>query len=218
MHECISESILAGAETAGALRLRKRGKVECKQPWFDQECQQRKSRYKAECRKAKGDTTVKREAYKEYKKFLNRKKETHNDKFNRKLLEKANDPRQFWKLLKNRKNKGDRVNVDLESMHEHFKKLNDAKCMNDGPTRQENSESNEFINQRFTVDGIRKLLNKIKEGKAAGADGIHPEFLKHIPEEMHGVLVNLFNLILETGVVPDEFGKSIICPIYKKRK
>ena len=65
----------------------------------------------------------------------------------------------------------------------------------------------------------KKLQNykKLKSHKSSGIDQIINEFFKHSPDKLIPVYAQLFNIILSTGIVPDDWAISIIRPIYKNK-
>jgi ribonuclease HI len=65
-----------------------------------------------------------------------------------------------------------------------------------------------------TLSAVHRLAN----GKAAGPDGILPEFLKHLPRVGMKWLHRIIATSFETGKVPDEWKLSTIVPIPKPGK
>ena len=63
---------------------------------------------------------------------------------------------------------------------------------------------------------VTACLKKMRNGKSAGHDDVLPEFLKYAHEKVITLLTRFFNKILESGVVPDDWGLSIYRPLYKK--
>jgi sorting nexin-29 len=214
INEHITESIMAAATSVGAHRQVKEQRQN-KHPWFDRECENRKREYKATCRRANGNREIKRVAYKAYKKFLNGKRKRYAENYNKKLLNAASNPRKFWKMLKKRKSNVT-CSVPADEMYNHFKQLNENSRGEDENASGSGTSENDFINRPFTLEEVQLLISRIKEGKAPGADDINPEFVKNLPEVLQEIITDYFNKILETGVVPDEFGKAIICPVFKK--
>ena len=53
-------------------------------------------------------------------------------------------------------------------------------------------------------------------GKSAGHDGIKPDLVKKIANEIAFPLSLVFNMSLSTGSVPDDFKVAKVVPIYKK--
>ena len=61
---------------------------------------------------------------------------------------------------------------------------------------------------------VTAAIKRLKNNKSAGMDGISNEFLKHCPNDMYVAITQLFNLALDTGIVPTDWCIGIICPIY----
>ena len=62
---------------------------------------------------------------------------------------------------------------------------------------------------------ITKKIKKMKDNKSPGVDGIPPNLLKEIVEQISTPLAKLFNLSLEEGIFPSEW-KEAITPLFKK--
>ena len=73
------------------------------------------------------------------------------------------------------------------------------------------------LNEPFLDDEIEKALKRLKNNKAAGFDCIINEFLKNSPQTMVHMLTRWFNLVLRSGVIPEEWCIGIIQPIFKKK-
>ena len=67
-----------------------------------------------------------------------------------------------------------------------------------------------------TPEIIEKKINKIKDNKSPGVDGIPPKLLKEIVEQISTPLAKWFNLSLEEGIVPSERKEANITPLFKK--
>ena len=59
------------------------------------------------------------------------------------------------------------------------------------------------------------VLESLKLGKSSGPDGIGAEFYINTPSGIAPFLKDLYNNILNSGIFPPAWGRSIICPIYK---
>jgi Reverse transcriptase (RNA-dependent DNA polymerase) len=66
-----------------------------------------------------------------------------------------------------------------------------------------------------TLDEVRRAIEKLKNGRAAGGDGITPELLKCAPVPIANALHALFCKVWETGRVPVSWRDGIIVPLYK---
>jgi hypothetical protein len=67
----------------------------------------------------------------------------------------------------------------------------------------------------FTIDELNVAISTLKRRKASEGDGIFNEFLIYADEAMHFQLLQLMNLVWETGKLPHSFLKSIIVPVFK---
>ena len=129
------------------------------------------------------------------------------------------NPKQYWKLLQG--NKKEIINVPLESFKEHFTKL--AVEAEDADISEINSD-NDFseldtstLNQPFCEEEIRKFVKNLKNNKAAGIDGILNEYIKCSIDLMVPLYTKLFNKVLDTGEIPDDWLTGLIIPIYKNK-
>ena len=57
----------------------------------------------------------------------------------------------------------------------------------------------------------------LKNNKSCGTDFILNEFLKNSCQKMLPIFVKLFNIVFESGIIPDLWSVGIICPIYKNK-
>ena len=71
-------------------------------------------------------------------------------------------------------------------------------------------------NIKVNEKGVFKLLTQINENKATGPDDIPAKLLKIIAKEIAPVFTLLFQASLDQGVVPEDWKKAKIVPIFKK--
>ena len=71
--------------------------------------------------------------------------------------------------------------------------------------------------RRISVTEVKEALKKMKIGKALGPDGIPIEAWKGMGDDGLSWLTKLFNKILRTKKIPDEWRKSIMVLIYKNK-
>ena len=62
-----------------------------------------------------------------------------------------------------------------------------------------------------------RVLEKLKNGKAAGPDLFINEFFKYSADVLCGVLTRMFNVVLLSGTLPNSWSSSFIVPIYKNK-
>jgi hypothetical protein len=203
-----------------------------KQSWFDKKCEEkRKIFFKAKnaIRKAKTDEEKKLcqenldQKSKEYKKFIASHQKLFNKQLHKQLRElHRHNPREYWNLLKNAK--GTQKNdpqIPLSEFETFFRNLNQGSST---PTENSDFDSGEIdpsiieeFNLDFTNEEILKNIHNLKNNKSEGGDYIKNEFLKNLPLSLVELIVKLFNLILRTGHVPEEWAIGLIVPIFKKK-
>ena len=73
------------------------------------------------------------------------------------------------------------------------------------------------INNQITADEIKKCAQNLSNGKAKGLDNILNEHIKSTLHLMLPIYTRLFNLIFDTGIIPNAWTEGSIIPIYKKK-
>ncbi|KAF2363975.1 Reverse transcriptase domain [Trinorchestia longiramus] len=68
----------------------------------------------------------------------------------------------------------------------------------------------------FTVEEVEEQLSILNPYKSTGPDGLGPRILKETAEVISEPLTNIFNRFLETGIVPDDWKRANVTPIFKK--
>ena len=66
------------------------------------------------------------------------------------------------------------------------------------------------------IESVDKLLQGLSPNKASGPDEISPKILKELHHEIAPILTLIFNLSLQTGVVPLDWRRADVVPVYKK--
>ena len=133
---------------------------------------------------------------------------------------KDKDPKQYWRILQG--NKREQINVSLEDFKEYFENLavelgsNDNNDMPQVADSILNLDTND-LNQPFSETEIRQFVKNLKNNKASGIDGILNEFIKHSLDLMLPLYLKLFNKILDTGELPEDWLTGLIIPIYKNK-
>lgn len=154
-----------------------------------------------------------------YKKEINKLHRNSQKKFVAKIRDlKSNNPKEYWNIIGNKNSgKGDLVDIGFEVLTEHFKALNNSVGQNDNYQTPRGEMANVMLNSEFTLEELGLVVRKMKQGKAAGADGIINEFIKSTFEKLKNVYCKLFNLILKVGVVPEVWTIGFIVPLYKNK-
>ena len=83
--------------------------------------------------------------------------------------------------------------------------------------RPENGQSNEQINMRITLTEIEKQIKSLKNNKSLDIDLVMNEHIKSTFHIMGPIYEKLFNIILDSGVLPEVWSVGLIKPIYKRK-
>ena len=68
----------------------------------------------------------------------------------------------------------------------------------------------------ITEPVVTKLLQALQPGKAPGPDGITTTILKELAEEISPILTIIFQLSLDTGILPSDWKDANVTPVFKK--
>ena len=66
------------------------------------------------------------------------------------------------------------------------------------------------------VEGVKKMLLDLKTNKAPGPDDIPPRILKDAAEHIAPILTKIFQISLDSGLLPKDWKNENVSPIYKK--
>ena len=86
--------------------------------------------------------------------------------------------------------------------------------------RERRLEEVEIVNLEvgwISKDEVRTAMKRMKSGKAVGPDGIPVEAWKCLGEMAVEFLTRLFNKILESERMPEEWRLSVLVPIFKNK-
>jgi hypothetical protein len=76
--------------------------------------------------------------------------------------------------------------------------------------------TSEILSRPFSIEEMQEVGKTLKNRKAAGFDGIYPEFIKHLVPIGLNWLRSFFNDI-HTGKIPAEFKKAkVIVILFRK--
>ncbi|KAK3551975.1 hypothetical protein QTP70_031634 [Hemibagrus guttatus] len=98
---------------------------------------------------------------------------------------------------------------------EYFEELMNEE--NERENRVERVNSVEQKVDKIRKDEVRKALKRMKSGKAVGPDDIPVEVWKCLGEAAVEFLTSLFNRVLESERMPEEWRRSVLVPIFKNK-
>ena len=209
--------------------LKKPATVEIKKnkiPWFNRNCKKARNEYhkirkQYNRNKSSENKNLLKATSKEYKNTIKQSVSRFKSKRVYKLKNLKNaKPRDYWKII-NFVDKNDDSQPNLGDLYEYFKNINDEQIDEDVESNQLNSSEsatlNEEINQPITEQEIISAIKKLKNNKCSGSDNIINEHLKYSCDLLVPIYKKLFNLILDSSIVPTSWTSGNILPIYKNK-
>jgi hypothetical protein len=197
-----------------------------KQKWFSKDCEIKRREF---FRAKNVDKMVKSEntrvsrikASRAYKKELNKCHSEHKKQFVKKLRGlKSSNPKEYWNLLKGGEDSSKTMSqISTDIFYNHFKMLNTAEEVPENINVNLASltvTENDVLNCKFTNEEVLKCLKKLKNNKACGNDLVKNEFIKASSDVLLTTITMLFNLVLDSGKIPDAWTEGVIVPIFKK--
>ena len=117
------------------------------------------------------------------------------------------------------KDKEDKVLTSEDSVMRRWKEYFEE-LMNVENEREERTDRAEAVNQevpQISKEEVRAAMKRMKRGKAVGPDDIPTEAWSCLGELAVDFLTRLFNNILATEKMPEEWRQSILVPIFKNK-
>ena len=161
---------------------------------------------------------------KAYKVAMNKAFDDYQFKVEKDLRTAANsEPRELWRILNNLNNStSQNEGINLEDLYEYFKNLNvDYNQSGDDENfilpDCNDEQVNNILNGDITPAEILTAIKNLKNNKSPGYDMIMNEYIKTTSNELLPLYTDLFNIILNSGVIPSIWTAGIILPIYKNK-
>ncbi|KAK3510717.1 hypothetical protein QTP70_015983, partial [Hemibagrus guttatus] len=117
------------------------------------------------------------------------------------------------------KDRDGRVLTSEENIQRRWKEYFEE-LMNEENEREKRVEGVNSVEQKvdkIRKDEVRKALKRMKSGKAVGPDDIPVEVWKCLGEAAVEFLASLFNRVLESERMPEEWRRSVLVPIFRIR-
>ena len=151
-------------------------------------------------------------------------KKVNMQKRNRaKLVNARKSPKEFWSTLKSSSRNTNNIGkIKPSDWQSHFHQL-----LNPPPAEHDEGANDSLQQLRQDIDDsdlnkpiieseVRKSIMRLNSNKTPGPDGLCIELFKYTLEYVLEYLTSLFNNIFTSGIVPESWGYSIVCPILKK--
>ncbi|KAK3573071.1 hypothetical protein QTP86_012282 [Hemibagrus guttatus] len=117
------------------------------------------------------------------------------------------------------KDRDGRVLTNEESVQRRWKEYFEE-LMNEENEREKRGEGVNSVERKvdkIRKDEVRKALKRMKSGKAVGPEDIPVEVWKCLGEAAVEFLTSLFNRVLESERMPEEWRRSVLVPIFKNK-
>ena len=186
-------------------------------PWFNH----RRSKRNLIFRRSRNLEENTKRLEKHYKKVLDTSIRTHRQKIRNKINNlKSTNPREYWKIINSGKKKNS-PEIPIDILFDYFRNLNaKGDDIDDSDINQNNNrvrELNNIINAPITREEIENAIKSLKNNKSSGDDYILNEYIKHLFESISDVYVKLFNIIFDSGSIPEQWLYGNIIPVYKNK-
>ena len=106
--------------------------------------------------------------------------------------------------------------ISEQDWFNHFQKVLEQDNQDQDSDDFENCVSDVCYDRPITREEVLLAIQTLKNGKAAGPDGIIGEFFKHAGHLAVDFLVKFFNVLFDRGIYSDSWTESIIVPLFKK--
>ncbi|XP_043480334.1 uncharacterized protein LOC122510015 [Leptopilina heterotoma] len=208
------------ATSAGMCRYSHSVKSFSRKPWWDKDCKEVKKKVTQTLKLYKDSSfsplfkPIYLSEKKNYKLFI---KEKERNYYLAKIetVNKCKNPSQFWKAIGTyRRREFSQSCIDDQAWLLYLKKCHPISASFLGASFLVNT--NPLLDDPITENELINCLTKCKNGKAPGIDGINYDFFKNLPQNWILYLVQFFNKILNTEVVPKEWGRLSTIMFFKK--
>ena len=142
------------------------------------------------------------------------------------------NPKSFYQYISSKSTKRDNIpdlikpdGTKTQNDHEKCTTLNDffstvftTENTSFMPNINEQVEDCNYVHSIFTTEeDMKEYLIKLKPNKSPGTDEIHPYLLRECASQLAKPLSMLFNLSMNTSLLPSEWKQAEIRPIFKKK-
>ena len=135
-----------------------------------------------------------------------------------------NNPSEYWNILKKFKTNTQTNNsINIKQLYDHYKKLNEINQIN--TTNQSNLDekieamelTKTFTKLDYTITEkeVHNAIKSLKNNKSPGSDHIKNEMIKSGKDLLLKPLTKIFNLILRSGIYPNEWSKGKLISVHK---
>ena len=192
-------------------------------PWFGPACKIARKKYhrarniynRTKSAQAKNNLQTASKLYKKSMHIYINKHKT--DQTNKLRNMQSKHPKDYWKYLNSLQRKQNNNEPSTDDFYEHFRTINQSnEVYEDIPDINiENAEH--ILHSKITSTEIAKCIKSLKNGKAPAQDKILNEYIKSTKNLFLPIYESLFNVVLDTGIIPSAWLEGTIRPIYKNK-
>lgn len=224
-------------ESFGSKIIKNKNKYSSFKPWFNRSCANarnifHKTRKMYNTHKTDFNKSLLKSVSKNYKNTLSKNfKHFKTERIEKLRRLKTRDPKQYWKII-NADKKTNECSAPLGDLFNFYKSASELVTDNNSNENVDNdiihedinlsqnmprNESDDELNGPITPDEILRAVKSLKNNKSPGLDNVLNEHLKSTVTLMCPLYVKLFNVILDTGIVPECWTLGNIRPIFKNK-
>lgn len=192
------------------------------QPWFDRHCFKNRTRvFKLLNLFRKTRAKIVQEKYiAERRKYFDlceqKRKSYYLEAAN--AIKNSKNSSEFWTLVNKFKKRGYKCgdNIDMNIWVNHFSELFNPRQSVYHIHYAAPLQKDDNLDCPFNINELLCSLDKFKNGKAPGIDGIMYEFYKFAPKTFLELLLELINNYFDKGSIPDSMNEAVVLPLFKK--
>ena len=224
--ESLVNALTEVASDSGVLCLKNKESTQCRRtsfpnnPWFDQDCKVAKRKVNMLLRRWKQMRDAKSFCNymvqkKLFKRLTKQKKRDHNSCLNERLrVLNRKDPKHFWRILElGKKQKKTLISnkISQEDWVRHFAGIHqETVTSHESPSFAVNMVTQ--LDTDISTEEVHLAIDRMKDGKASGADGLCAELFKNLDAITLRTLTKLFNKVFQLAA---SWAQVLIIPIYK---
>ena len=197
-----------------------------KKPWFTRECWVKRKAFRIGKRRYKNNHSIQNREFmknseREYKREMDKAIAQHRKNMRKKIDKlKKDNSKEFWKFFnRHKKQHRENSNISINILYEFFKDLNSTENDNGNTPMPDFQDQglNAILNSDITETEIMKCIKTLKNGKACGDDLIINEYIKSTSHLLMPIYVKLFNIVFNSGIIPETWAIGTILPFYKNK-
>ena len=195
--------------------------------WFNGNCEEaKKNKEKAWKKFKKNRDVLSRDVYKTARNRYVDVRRTAQKEYEQRVVEHCDsDPKMFYKFINGRLNKREAIEK-VKFEEEIYEDAGDiAEILNNNFCKVFTREEH-FTGERpmeikrmqdivVTKEDVNKIVSNLDINKSMGPDGISGRLLKECKDQLLNPIFDIVQTSLQTGIVPKEWKRADIVPIYK---